>query len=254
MSTTEGEGTELVQVILERDPRAPLVLTCEHASEALPAGVSWLDEDSWLRGTHWAFDLGAAHLTRELARKLGAGAVLAGFSRLFCDANRPLDSDTLVRTVAEGRTIAMNVNVDGAALDRRLVAWHAYHRELDALFAASAAPLALSLHSFTPLYEGTPRSVEVGVLFDREEALAVELCARFKSAGFETRLNEPYSGKEGLIYSVSSHASVSGRRALELELRQDLAVEPGVRATVVRVLAEFARTAAADAARGVPTA
>jgi len=118
-------------------------------------------------------------------------------------------------------------------------------RALDALFLSSRAPLALSVHSFTPLYEGQRRVVEVGVLFDREEALAVELHARFREAGFEARLNEPYSGREGLIYSVSSHASVSGRRALELELRQDLAVDPAVRARVIEVLAAFARDVAA---------
>ncbi len=233
-------ASPLVHVVPERNPKAPLVLTCEHASEALPSGFAWPPEDLWLCGTHWAFDLGAAALTRELAEQLGAGAVLAGFSRLVVDPNRPLDSDTLVRSLAEGRTIAMNAHVDEASLAGRLVCWHAYHAALDSLFAVSRAPLALSLHSFTPVYEGRVRTVEIGVLFDREEALAIELHERFLNAGFAARLNEPYSGREGLIYSVSSHASVSGRRALELEVRQDLALDSRVRAQINAVLAAFA--------------
>jgi predicted N-formylglutamate amidohydrolase len=239
------DATAFVEAIAEADVRAPLVLTCEHGSEALPPGFELEGDDAWLRGTHWAFDLGAADLTRELGARLGAGAVVAGFSRLVIDPNRPLDSDTLVRTTAEGRDIAMNAVVEPGSLERRLSLWRAYHAALDALFLSSRAPLALSVHSFTPLYEGQRRVVEVGVLFDREEALAVELHARFREAGFEARLNEPYSGREGLIYSVSSHASVSGRRALELELRQDLAVDPAVRARVIEVLAAFARDVAA---------
>jgi predicted N-formylglutamate amidohydrolase len=231
-------------VVREEDPSAPLVLTCEHGSQAMPPGFGWCAEDAWLEGTHWAFDLGAAELTRELASSLGAGAVLAGFSRLVVDPNRPLDSDTLVRDVAEGRRIAMNAEVDAASRERRLGLWQAYHAALDRLFLESRAPLALSVHSFTPVYEGQVREVEVGVLFDREEELAALLCARFRAAGFEARLNEPYSGKLGLIYSVSAHAAVSGRRALELELRQDLAVIPEVRARVVAVLASFAREVA----------
>jgi len=238
-----------VESVAEREPAAPLVLTCEHGSEALPLGFALEGGDAWLRGTHWAFDLGAAELTRELAERLGAGAVVAGFSRLVVDPNRPLDSDTLVRDVAEGRTIAMNDDVDAGSLERRLALWRAYHVALDRLFLASRAPLALSVHSFTPVYEGAVREVEVGVLFDREEALAAELCARFREAGFEARLNEPYSGKLGLIYSVSAHAAVSGRRALELELRQDLAVRPEVRARVVAVLASFAHEVAEHMAR-----
>jgi predicted N-formylglutamate amidohydrolase len=233
-----------VEVVAEREAAAPLLLTCEHGSEVLPPEFRWCEDDAWLRGTHWAFDLGAAELTRELARTLGAGAVIAGFSRLVVDPNRPLDSDTLVRNVAEGRLIVMNTDVDAASLERRLALWRAYHDALDRLFLESVAPLALSVHSFTPVYEGSVREVEVGVLFDREEELATLLCARFRAAGFEARLNEPYSGKLGLIYSVSAHAAVSGRRALELELRQDLAVRPEVRARVIGVLASFAREVA----------
>lgn len=240
----EAWGSAFVESIAERDAAAPLVLTCEHGSEAMPPGFSFCAEDAWLEGTHWAFDLGAAALTRELASALGAGAVIAGFSRLVVDPNRPLDSDTLIRDVAEGRPIAMNVTVDAASLERRIALWRAYHSALDRLFLESRAPLALSVHSFTPVYEGRVREIEVGVLFDREEELAVALAGRFHEAGFAVRLNEPYSGKEGLIYSVSAHAAVSGRRALELELRQDLAVRPEARARVVAVLASFAQDVA----------
>lgn len=236
----------LVEVLAERDADAPLVLTCEHASEAMPDGWRWHAEDLHLRGTHWAFDPGAADLTRELAAATGAGAVLASFTRLLVDPNRPLDSDTLIRLEAEGRPVALNRHVDEGERGRRLSFWQAYHDAADRLFASSRAPLALSVHTFTPVYEGQRRRVEVGVLFDREERLAEALRARLDAAGFDARLNEPYSGKEGLIHSVSSHASDHGRRALELELRQDLAVVPRVRARVVEVVKGFAR----DHARG----
>ncbi len=42
-----------------------------------------------------------------------------------------------------------------------------------------------------------------------------------------------YSGRAGLIYCAKRHAVAHGRRAIELEVRQDLAVEPGVRQRVV---------------------
>ena len=41
------------------DVRAPVFLTCEHASQRLPEGWSWPAPDRRLVGTHWAYDLGA---------------------------------------------------------------------------------------------------------------------------------------------------------------------------------------------------
>ena len=49
--------------------------------------------------------------------------------------------------------------------------------------------------------------------------------------------NEPWSGKDGLIYSAESHSRRNSRIALEIEVRQDLAVDPSYRARLVSVLA-----------------
>jgi predicted N-formylglutamate amidohydrolase len=53
-------------------------------------------------------------------------------------------------------------------------------------------------------------------------------------------MNEPYSGRAGLIYSAARHASAHGKRALELEVRQDLALEARVRAQVTGALGQLA--------------
>ncbi len=240
----------LVRVVAPRSPTSPMVLTCEHASRELPNGVSWPEADRWLAGTHWACDFGAAELTHELATLLGAAAVLAGFSRLWIDPNRPLDSATLLRDVADGKVIALNHRLDALERERRLEAWHAYHDAAHALLDGTVAPIALAVHSFTPTYEGTRRSVELGVLFDEEEALAVRLAERLAALGFDTRLNEPYSGRDGLIYAIGRHATSHKKRALELEVRQDLATDPSVRASLVVALAEFGHDVARELAGG----
>ncbi len=236
----------LVETIAARRADAALLLSCEHASQIMPHARDWHDEDRWLVGTHWAYDIGAADLTRELAADAGAAAVLAGFTRLYVDPNRPLDSPTLIREHAEGRAIAMNRALAAAERDARIAAWRAYHEALGRAFAESRAPLALAIHSFTPVYEGQRRSVEIGVLFDREDALAAELRARLAAAGFDTRLNEPYSGKEGLIFSIDAHASRHARPALELEVRQDLCADPAVRRRIAAALRAFATRVAGE--------
>jgi len=221
-------------------PRSPLFLTCEHASERLPDGYAWPPADLRLVGTHWAFDPGAAELVDELAAALDAPAVLSRFSRLVVDPNRPADADTLFRTEAEGLPVELNRSVDEAEAARRLARFHRpYHDAIDARLAVHAAEVLFSVHTFTPVYEGQVRRVEVGVLFDTQEELAVAAAKAIAAAGFATALNEPYSGRAGLIYAAERHAGAHGRKALELEVRQDLAVRPEVRARLVAVLARF---------------
>jgi predicted N-formylglutamate amidohydrolase len=224
--------------ILEGDDRAPVLLTCEHASNALPAPWSWLPADRWVIDTHWAIDLGIADVTRDLARALGAPALLARFSRLLCDVNRPLDAETLFRPIADGHTLALNADLTEHERAARIARLHVpYHEAADDLLRRYPRALVLSMHSFTPIYEGgPPRPMQIGVLFDREEVLAHAIAESLSRSGYAVALNEPYSGRDGLIYSADRHATRHGRRALELEVRQDLAQDAAARPALVRAL------------------
>lgn len=228
-------------VVPARDRSAPLVLTCEHASSKLPEPWSWPAEDAWLTQTHWAIDLGAEDLTRELAEDMGAGAAICGFSRLLIDPNRPLGSPELVRALAEGRRVHLNADVDAEERARRIRWWESYHHAAESVSRDSEAPFLLAVHSFTPVYEGQRRELAIGVLFDHEVEAAERLARAFEPLG-PVALNEPYSGKDGLIYSAQRHADASGKRPLEIEVRQDLAVDPVFRRELVTVLRRHAWT------------
>jgi predicted N-formylglutamate amidohydrolase len=168
-------------------------------------------------------------------------AVLAGFSRLLADPNRPEDSPEIFRSIAEGRPVMLNSAMTADDRERRLSLWRAYHAAADAVVGAIQAPVALAMHTFTPVYEGTPRAVEIGVLFDDEVLLAEGLADALSREGFRVAHNEPYSGKSGLMYSVDRHARRHARRAVELEVRQDLAVLPAVRARIATAVAQYLR-------------
>jgi predicted N-formylglutamate amidohydrolase len=218
-----------------------VLFTCEHGAEQLPAPWAWPESDAWLRGTHWAYDPGAADLSRELARALDTVAVIARFTRLLADPNRPEDSPDLFRRAAEGRPVALNAAIDSAERERRLAWWRGYHAAVDREVRASPALVVFSVHTFTPVFDGVARPMEAGVLFDEEEALAHALRDALAATGFRVAMNEPYSGKLGLMYSVDRHARAHGRRAIELELRQDLSVDPGARRRVVGAVARLFR-------------
>lgn len=212
--------------VIPGDVDAPVVMSCEHASNALPAPWSWAPEDARLVGMHWAVDLGIADLTRALSVRLGLPAVLARFSRLLIDANRPLDSDTLIRTHADGLPIGLNQHVSPADRAARIDGWYQpYHDALGATVAAHPRAALLAMHSFTPSYEGQPRSVEIGVLFDDDEALAHAVHAALQGHGYDVRLEEPWAGRGGFMFAPQSHARRCGRHAVELEIRQDLLLD-----------------------------
>ncbi len=86
------------------------------------------------------------------------------------------------------------------------------------------------------MYEGTPRKVELGVLFDLHATWAERWFAGLNGQGYDVRRNEPWSGMAGLMYSVQRHAVQHGRRAVEIEVRQDLACDPVHQARIVDLL------------------
>ncbi len=202
---------------------AALVLTCEHASNAIPPEYADLGLSAQHLGDHIAWDIGAGAVTEELASLLGAPAVLGGASRLLIDCNRaPTDAD-LILAVSDGVAIPGNAGVDANERATRLARFYApYHAAVDAALGRYPQALLLSLHSFTPSLNGQQRRFDVGVLFDAFEPLAQRLAAEVAQAGFAVRMNEPYSGLDGLIFSARSHGRRHDRYYLELEINNGL--------------------------------
>ncbi|MCB9674604.1 MAG: N-formylglutamate amidohydrolase [Alphaproteobacteria bacterium] len=222
------------EVVVEGGGVSPVVLCCEHASNALPAGMEW-GRDAWIEPTHWAWDPGAALVTRDLTKAFQSRAVLSRVSRLVIDTNRPLYSQTLFRDVADGHPVFLNVGLPDRDRGQRVLDWwEPYHEALSASCAWAPAEVLLSVHSFTPVYEGNVRDVELGVLFESADDLAAEVMRALRPSGLVIRANEPWSGKGGMMFSCYKHARENGMQALELELRQDLLAIPEKRAHITQ--------------------
>ena len=227
--------------------RGPFVFTCDHASNHVP-GLSPSPSDSALLNQHWGWDIGAASVVESLCQYSDSVAVLTCVSRLVIDVNRAPDSETLVVTQCEDVTLDMNSAVDSAEIERRTATvFHPFHSMVESTMEASLKrhPVNLvSIHSFTPIWAGVQRAMEIGILFDRYEEDALRLQAALAAEGFLTELNAPYSGLTGeLMYSAARHGDKYQRPYLELEIRQDLISSPeGVRIVsekIARALSVF---------------
>jgi predicted N-formylglutamate amidohydrolase len=220
-----------VPVHLENaDAPSRWVLTCDHASNRIPPEVAGgdLGLPTPDMNRHIAFDVGAAGVTRELARLLRAPAVLSDFSRLVIDPNRGEDDPTLLMRLYDGTVIPANRHADAAERERRLELFHRpYHRALEGVLADRDDPAICAIHSFTPQMMGRPpRPWEVGVLFSEDRRLSDPVIRRLRAEpGLCVGVNQPYSGHLPGD-SMDRHALQTGRLHVLVELRNDLIRAP----------------------------
>jgi predicted N-formylglutamate amidohydrolase len=216
------------------------VLTCEHASPAVPPEYVDLGLAPAQLREHIGWDIGAAAVTEELSHQLRAPAVLSATSRLLVDCNRDLSDVDLMPHASHGIRIPGNARIDPGERDDRLRRFYdPYHEAVDAMLRRHPDALLLSIHSFTPELDGRPRPFDVGVLFDdAHDELAERLALGVAAAGLSVRRNEPYSGLDGLIFSARMHGRRHGVRYLELEVNNGLLRHDGEARAVARRLVD----------------
>ena len=215
---------------LNPDGKPRYLLTCDHASRAVPRHMDELGLAAGDLNRHIAWDIGAAEVTRQLAGRLDAPAFLAGYSRLVIDCNRPLTSPTSIPTVSDGSEIPANRAVSGSEAAARADAlFWPYHRQiagaLDRLLAAGEIPIYVAVHSFTPqLNGGAARPWHIGLLWEHDGRLVAPLHAAFSDLvpGICIGHNQPYAIVGPSDYSIPEHGQKRGLPHIEIEVRQDL--------------------------------
>ena len=213
---------------------SPILLVCDHASCHFPASLGDLGLDPFARRCHLAVDIGAGPLTERLAESLGTTAVLAQYSRLVVDCNRQLLDPSAFLVFGDGIFVPGNSNLRQADKDRRSEAiYWPYHGaisdQLVRLRAIGPPPLFVSVHSFTPVLNGTSRPWQMGVLWDADEEVARIMIDELGSAGYKVGDNEPYTGKAPQDLTVDHHGEEVGLRHAAVEVRQDLiSDDPGI--------------------------
>ncbi len=230
------------------------LITCDHASNAIPPGYGTLGLPSEALDRHIAYDIGAAEVVRALAGQLGAPAVLSTYSRLIIDPNRGLDDPTLVMRYSDGAIVPGNAYIDAAEIARRSARFWAPYREevaatVDAMIATGEPPALISIHSFTPVMRSLARPWKIGILWDRDgripkpliEALIAERDLRADEVGD----NEPYDGALAGD-TIDEIATSRGLANALIEIRQDLIAERNDAAAWAERLGRVLRPIIAD--------
>ncbi len=213
--------------IIPGDLSGGLLLLCDHARNTVPPAYGNLGLPAEQFERHIGYDIGVRPLTLELARRLNAPALLTTYSRLLIDPNRGEDDPTIVMRLSDGAVVPGNARIDAAERQRRIEQFHKpYHDLIDAtldeMLSTSSPPVVISIHSYTPVWRGTPRPWHAGILWDSDERAVRPFIEQLQNQGdLVVGDNEPYDGalKNDTMYR---HASKRGLAHALLEVRQDL--------------------------------
>jgi predicted N-formylglutamate amidohydrolase len=212
--------------VVNCDAAGDFVLVCEHAGKRVPAALSGLGIAASVLDLHVGHDIGAAAVAQGIADRLGSVLVLQRYSRLVVDCNRPWGAPDLIPEIADGIPIAGNRGLSDAEQRRRHDTIHRPLHEAVSQTIDRTRPSALvAIHSFTrALADGIERTMELGLLFNRDARLAEALrdAVLAESPGTRIAMNAPYRVEDGADVTIPLHGEGRGLPHVLVEVRNDL--------------------------------
>jgi len=223
--------------------KAPaLMITCEHASNALPDFVLRALRDSKIPddvlASHRAYDIGAYKVFSNLVKRLKPDFHCSSrFSRLVVDMNRSATNKTFFSEYTVG--------LPSSVKSHMLSLWEKYREKIESFVASEIpararkneknapkeAPLKvihLGIHSFTPILNGIERDADVGILYDpsrpAEAKIAQTLIQNIheRAPWLKIRKNYPYLGKSDGLTTTLRQKFGPSYAGLEIEINQKL--------------------------------
>ena len=214
--------------VFNSEGQAPILLVCEHATNFIPARFKDLGLTPTQLQSHIAWDPGAIETAEAMAKILDAPLISATISRLIYDCNRPPDSATAMPLTSENQIIPGNVDLSETSKQQRVTNYYRpFEVALSERVVLMGMPLMITVHSFTPVFLGEQRQVEIGVLHDEDSRFAdAFLQQTLTDSRFNIQRNQPYAPTDGVTHTLTHHALPHGLTNVMLEIRNDLIASP----------------------------
>jgi predicted N-formylglutamate amidohydrolase len=213
-----------------------LVVTCEHARNAVPAELSEVFAGAEaVLASHRGWDPGALTAARAIAAAFDAPLFEGEVSRLVVDLNRSAHNPRVLspwtRPLPRPQRDALMARY-----------WTPYRErateEIARRITAGESVFHVSVHSFTPVLDGVVRTAEIGLLYDparrAEERLARAWQAALRRAlpDLRVRRNYPYRGNsDGFVVPLRQRFGEADFVGVELELNHGTSEADMARAT-----------------------
>ncbi|NKB88096.1 MAG: hypothetical protein GKS06_07750 [Acidobacteria bacterium] len=221
-------------------------LTCEHASNALPAELQLPDD---LLARHIAWDPGALPIASTIARRFDAELIAGEYSRLVVDLNRTVGNRMLIRQVSDGHRIPFNYGLGDTQVQDRVNRYYRPYRDrvieaADVLIEAHGRCVHVCVHTFTPALAGNVRGNDIGLLHDPAWGIERRACADLRdhldeATEYTTWFNRPYSGTaDGILPAMRRRYEPDQFVGIELEINQKYADAPEVLSEISEAIAD----------------
>ncbi|AVX06171.1 N-formylglutamate amidohydrolase [Maritalea myrionectae] len=203
---------------------ADILLVCEHAGQKVPEKLFGLQLSNSDMDKHIGWDIGAAAVTREMAKLLNAPAILQRYSRLVVDCNRPPEAPDAMPEVADNIPIPGNQNLDRTARQQRIdeIFWP-FHHAVEAAIHSKRFRLVLSIHSFTPQLGDEARPWPLAFLYRGDVATPTKLASFIhqEQPDLAIGMNEPYQIDDESDWFVPQHGETNNIPHSLIEIRND---------------------------------
>jgi predicted N-formylglutamate amidohydrolase len=227
--TSDQAADDRSQAALRANPAAqtgmPVVLTCEHGGNRVPKPWQPLFADAAeVLASHRGWDIGALKLARRMATALQSPLFSSTVTRLLVELNRSQRHRQLFSEFTS--------HLDAAAKQQLLQKhWTPYRQQVEqhiaSLIKQHGQVMHLSVHSFTPIFNGTKRRTDIGLLFDPRRSNEASLCRHWQSSlklalpNTTVHRNAPYRGiSDGFVPALRKQFGHAGYIGVELEVNQ----------------------------------
>ncbi|MCJ8273747.1 MAG: N-formylglutamate amidohydrolase [Psychrosphaera sp.] len=219
-----------------------IVLTCEHASNNIPPQYQTVFADAQdVLTTHEGWDIGVPEVVEALGKRLDVVPHLGEYSRLLVDLNRSAHHRRLFSSYT--KPLSKQQRDEIKCLYYRPYRDAVHQNVLDV--SAEHRAVHLSIHSFTPEYDGVVRQCYIGLLYDPSRPLESEFALSFQEdlarllPGIKVRRNYPYTGvQDGIIPALRNRFDGDQYFGLEIEFNQALFDRPDYQADWMTIFVE----------------
>ncbi len=179
--------------------RIKTIITCEHSSKRVPKSCNAL-LTSYISSAepHQVYDWGAKQIARNIAKRLDAPIEEGDATRLVIDLNRSLQNQRIFSPPIRNASEVFKANL---VSKRYLPFRKKVEKQIHDWITEGFIVIHFSIHSFTPVFKGKKREVDIGVLYDPsrsiEQRVAESVIETFRRRHEDLTIlaNEPYKGK-----------------------------------------------------------
>lgn len=205
-----------------------VVLSCEHGGKDVPDAFRDLFRNALgVLDSHRGWDPGALELFLEMTNAGVDFFLFSETTRLLIDLNRSLNKRSLFSEFTRQLTGVQKQEI----IDRYYLPFRdEFSGKLESLINEKRFVLHISVHSFTPVFDGNKRNSDIGLLYDPRFGFEKEFSKLWRQkiasrmSGLTIRMNYPYLGKnDGHVFALRNRFGPENYAGIELEISQKYA-------------------------------